>query len=159
MTWVVAAESVHGADSAALLRTYMADVASRYYRRPATGAEVDAALAEDPSDHLAPPRGVFLVLRNGTRPVGCVGLHRLTTAEAELNRLYVMPDTRGMGAGRRLLAAVEEVARDWGVAAIRLDTRHDLVEARGLYASVGYVEIPAYNAGKYAEHWFQKQLT
>ena len=40
---------------------------------------------------------------------------------------------------------------------IRLDTRADLVEARALYARHGYVEIPAYSHGPYAEHWFEKR--
>jgi hypothetical protein len=34
----------------------------------------------------------------------------------------------------------------------------DLVEARGLYAKHGYTEIPAYNSGEYADHWFEKKL-
>ncbi len=42
---------------------------------------------------------------------------------------------------------------------IRADTRHDLVEARGLYTKHGFVEIPAYSRGPYADHWFEKRLT
>ena len=34
----------------------------------------------------------------------------------------------------------------------------DLVEARRLYARQGYSEIPAYNSGPYAEHWFEKRV-
>jgi hypothetical protein len=40
----------------------------------------------------------------------------------------------------------------------RLDTRHDLVEARRLYATHGYVEIPPYSDNPYADHWFDKRL-
>jgi ribosomal protein S18 acetylase RimI-like enzyme len=57
-----------------------------------------------------------------------------------------------------LLTAVEQHARAAGAQAIRLDTRADLVEARALYARHGYVEIPAYSHGPYAEHWFEKRL-
>ncbi|PWU62123.1 GNAT family N-acetyltransferase, partial [Micromonospora globispora] len=53
---------------------------------------------------------------------------------------------------------VEEQARAAGADRIRLDTRADLVEARALYARHGYVEIPAFNDGQYAEHWFEKTL-
>ncbi|WP_428833194.1 hypothetical protein [Micromonospora coerulea] len=53
---------------------------------------------------------------------------------------------------------MEETARAAGADRIRLDTRDDLIEARALYARHGYVEIPAYNAGRYAEHWFEKLL-
>jgi len=34
-----------------------------------------------------------------------------------------------------------------------------LVEARRLYARLGYREVPPFNAGQYAEHWFEKTLT
>ncbi len=154
----VAATPVHAPESAALLREYFADLAGRWYGRPATEAEVTGALRDEPSDDLVPPGNVFRVARSAASPVGCAGLRRLTPALAELTRVYVRPRARGQGAARRLLAATETVAADWGVAAIRLDTRHDLVEARALYASSGYVEIPAYNTSKYAQHWFEKRL-
>ncbi|MDA3624139.1 GNAT family N-acetyltransferase [Saccharopolyspora oryzae] len=141
-----------------LLREYTDEMASRYYGRPATDAEVDAAIAEDPNKGLHPPTGVFLVAREGTEPAGCVGIRELEPGVAELKRMYVRPQARGLGAGARLLAAVEEHARDLGYRAIRLDTRNDLVEARGLYAKHGYQEIPAFNNGPYAEHWFEKVL-
>jgi hypothetical protein len=41
---------------------------------------------------------------------------------------------------------------------LRLETRHDLVESRRLYAALGYEEVPAFNHGRYAEHWFAKSL-
>jgi hypothetical protein len=37
------------------LRSYIDDVASRYYGRQATDEEIDAALSGDPSSDLAPP--------------------------------------------------------------------------------------------------------
>jgi hypothetical protein len=39
-----------------------------------------------------------------------------------------------------------------------LDTRHDLVEARALYARLGYAETEPHNDDRYAEHWFAKNL-
>ena len=41
---------------------------------------------------------------------------------------------------------------------LELDTRDDLVEARRLYERHGFEEVQAFNAGKYAEHWFVKNL-
>ncbi len=72
--------------------------------------------------------------------------------------MYVRPELRGRGGGGRLLAACEQHGRSLGAAALRLDTRGDLVEARNLYAKHGFAEIPAYNDGRYAEHWFEKRL-
>lgn len=53
---------------------------------------------------------------------------------------------------------LEKLARAQGLRTLRLDTRSDLVEARTLYAALGYVEVPAFNNGQYAEHWFAKDL-
>lgn len=53
---------------------------------------------------------------------------------------------------------LEKLARAEGLRTLRLDTRTDLVEARGLYAALGYLEVPAFNNGQYAEHWFAKDL-
>ncbi|THA38335.1 GNAT family N-acetyltransferase, partial [Streptomyces sp. A1136] len=50
-------------------------------------------------------------------------------------------------------------ARALGLSLLRLDTRHDLVEARGLYAKHGYREVPAFHhRSPYAERWFAKEL-
>jgi ribosomal protein S18 acetylase RimI-like enzyme len=49
-------------------------------------------------------------------------------------------------------------ARQHGLKRLRLDTRHDLVAARSLYARHGFVEIPPFSTGEFAEHWFEKVL-
>ncbi len=137
-----------------LLREYFTDVASSYYGRPATEAEVDQALAEDPSDDLA----CFLVGRYDGVPSGCVGFRMIGPGVAELSRMFVRPAARRTGGGHALLAAAEEAATGLGAHTMRLDTRTDLVEARGLYAAHGYAEIAPYSAGLYADHWYEKRL-
>lgn len=149
--WVVTPEPV---EATSLLRDYFTDVASRYYGRPATEAEVDAALAEDPSDDLAR----FLVGRRDGAPGGCVGLRLIGPGVAELTRMFVRPSARRTHGGHALLAAAEDAALDLGAHTMRLDTRHDLTEARALYAAHGYAEIPAYSHGPYADHWYEKRL-
>jgi len=148
--WVISPEPVQ----ASLLRDYFTDVASRYYGRPATVAEVDAALAEDPSDDLV----CFLVGRYDGVPSGCVGLRLIGPGIAELTRMFVHPRARRTRGGHALLAAAEDAALGLGAHAMRLDTRDDLVEARSLYAGHGYAPIPAYSHGPYADHWFEKHL-
>ncbi|GAB3696908.1 aminotransferase class I/II-fold pyridoxal phosphate-dependent enzyme [Saccharopolyspora tripterygii] len=150
--------AVDGPLALALLREYTDEMVSRYHGRAATGSEVDAAIAEDPNDGLHPPEGVFLVAFDGPDAVGCVGVRELTPGVAELKRMYVVPRSHGRGWGGALLDEVEQRTTALGYHAIRLDTRSDLVEARGLYATRGYVEIPAYNDAPYASHWFEKTL-
>ena len=73
----------------AVLREYMSDVASRYYGRPATRDEVDAALRDDPSDDLVPPRGPLVVAVEAATVLGCAGLRLLPggVRVAELTRV------------------------------------------------------------------------
>jgi hypothetical protein len=56
------------------------------------------------------------------------------------------------------VAAAEEAARVLGARRLILDTRGDLVEARALYARLGYTETGPHNDDIYAEHWFRKDL-
>ncbi len=100
----------------------------------------------------------MLVLCYAGEPVGTVGVHLLDAATAELNRVFLRVDMRGRGGGAVLLAAAEDAARTLGAGRIVLDTRHDLVEARALYARHGYAESEPHNNGPYADHWFSKVL-
>ncbi|MFI6150989.1 GNAT family N-acetyltransferase [Streptomyces sp. NPDC051109] len=156
--WIVTAEHFATPDATALRRAYYAEVAGRYWKRPVTEAETDEGLRDDPADGLAPPTGHFVVGRLDGTPRACGGIRLLDPATAELTRVYVDPRARGTGGGAALLTALESAARALGAERVRLDTRSDLVEARALYARQGYTEIPAYNAGPYAEHWFEKPL-
>ena len=142
-----------------ILRSYIDDVASTYYGRAATDEEIDAALLDDPSDDLAAPRGVFMVALQGDVALGCAGLRLLPEGVGEVCRVFVAPHARHRGLGSLLMGEIEEVACTHARSVLRLDTRHDLVDARRLYAALGYDEVPAFNEDRYAEHWFTKSLT
>ncbi|MEH0928923.1 GNAT family N-acetyltransferase [Micromonospora sp. CPCC 205558] len=157
-TWMTTDVRPDQPDAVLLLREYMTEMVVRYHRRPALPGEVDAALADLPSDDLAAPSGLLLLAHHGDDLAGCAGL-RWQPGWAELTRVFVRPEHRGAGGGAALLAAVEERARAAGADRIRLDTRNDLVEARALYARHGYAEIPAYAQRLYADHWFEKRLS
>ncbi|KAB7849196.1 GNAT family N-acetyltransferase [Streptomyces mobaraensis] len=149
-------------EAALVLRAYLTDVADRWYLlhhgRTTTPEEVERHLAEDPSDDLVPPGGVFLLARLGGEPAGCAGLRRLDARTAELKRMFVHPERRGRGVGAALLAAVEETARGWGAERVVLETRRDLMEARALYARHGYTAVEPYVHGPYTEVWLGKAL-
>lgn len=158
--WSLAAAAVDDPDADRLLRQYLTDVLTRYHGRPATAAEITAMLGEEPREAFTPPRGAFFLARYRGAAAGCVGLRLLRQGVAEIKRMFVHPDYRGRHGGAYLLHAAEGHARrDLGATTVRLDTRTSLAEARGLYTSRGYREIPRYNENPYAQHWYEKHLT
>ncbi|MGO9582520.1 MAG: GNAT family N-acetyltransferase [Acidimicrobiales bacterium] len=141
-----------------MLWVYFDELVARYQGRPATEEEIRESLLADPSDDLAAPTGLFLLGRLGSTPVGCVGLRFLPDRVGQVTRMFVLASERRQGFGSRLLDELETVARNRGITLLELDTRDDLVEARRLYERHGFEEVPAFNAGEYADHWFAKNL-
>jgi ribosomal protein S18 acetylase RimI-like enzyme len=72
--------------------------------------------------------------------------------------MWVAESARGLGLGRRLLATLEQLARDSGAGVVQLETNDALVEAIALYRSTGYEEVPPFNDEPFAHHWFAKAL-
>jgi GNAT superfamily N-acetyltransferase len=107
------------------------------------------------------PDGVFVVVRDGAeRAVACGGICRFDDARAELKRMYVVPEARGQGLGRRVLVELEEHARALGYTGIVLETGDRQPESVGLYVSAGFERMPCYPP--YSERelslCFQKRL-
>jgi GNAT superfamily N-acetyltransferase len=157
--WTTEPHPVSAPESDALLRRYYAELITRYFGRPTDDEEVSGEMAAEPSGDLTRPTGEFVIARHDGVPVGCAGLRVLDATTTELTRLYVGPEARGQGVATLLIGAVERLAMsDFGALVMRLDTRKDLVEARALYAKLGYTEIARYNDDELADHWFEKKL-
>lgn len=78
------------------------------------------------------------------KPIGCVGLRALSPQRSELKRLFLTPESRGLGVGKMLMDVVVERARELGYGEIVLDTLSSMEAARGLYERFGFVEMEAY---------------
>ena len=125
---------------------------------PRSSTRRDASLPAATGD-LAEPAGVLLLARISGEPAGCGALKFHGTGPAELKRMWVAPSARGLGVGRRILAELEQYARQRGTTVLRLETSRHLTEAISLYRSAGYAEVPAFSDEPYAHHWFEKHLT
>jgi ribosomal protein S18 acetylase RimI-like enzyme len=107
----------------------------------------DAELAGLPGGYV-PPGGGLWFARVGGVDSGVVGL-RPFGAEGraqnvcEMKRLWIRPDDRGLGLGRRLAEQTLVAARAAGYRRMRLDTLQRMAEARSLYANLGFREVNA----------------
>lgn len=89
----------------------------------------------------------FLVLaRQGKTPVGCVAVRALSSSTGEVRRLFVRPEYRTAGLGRRLLDDATDRARATGFSRLVLTTLPTMTAARSLYDSDGYVAAEPYVA-------------
>lgn len=129
------------AEVVALLRAYEASL----------GIKLDFQSFSEELDGLpgeyAPPDGALIQARCAGALVGCVCVRAYDRAAgiAEMKRLYISPDARGSGLGRRLALAAIEAAQRADYKAIRLDTLPSMAQAQALYAALGFRDIGNYN--------------
>lgn len=113
------------ADRAEMIDTYLEvqDVAG----------ELDALL-----DRFTPPAGECLLARLSGAPVGTLMLKRRDRETCEMNRMWVRPEARGHGIGRRLIADLMAAARGMGFRVMKLEALDERIPAVPLYAKMGF---------------------
>lgn len=87
---------------------------------------------------LLQPHVKFAVARAANNTiVGCAAL-LLTPAYGEVKRMYVTPAARGLGAAKKLMALLEQAARDAACPLMTLETGPSQPEAIALYQRQGF---------------------
>ncbi|WP_369212439.1 GNAT family N-acetyltransferase [Streptomyces flavofungini] len=130
-------------DAVALSDRVQLEYAERY------GDEGDVTFL-DPS-MFEPPRGLYVIAYDDSGTPLATGGWRAMDAggegyadgDAELKRMYVTPEARGLGLARRILAVLEEDAKAAGRIRMVLETGTKQPEAIALYLSSGYTLAPA----------------
>jgi ribosomal protein S18 acetylase RimI-like enzyme len=104
----------------------------------------DQELASLPGDY-APPEGRLLLAEYAGKSAGCIALHKIAPEICEMKRLYLCPQFRGLGIGRRLVETLIAEARRIGYRKMRLDTvEPKMQDAVALYRRFGFQEITPY---------------
>jgi GNAT superfamily N-acetyltransferase len=105
---------------------------------PSFAQSVATQLAELRRGGFPGPRtGLWLAELDG-EVVGSITLFEESLTLGRLGDLVLLPEARGMGAGRRLVETVIDAARDAGYERLQLFTFSGLTAAGSLYRSVGF---------------------
>lgn len=104
------------------------------------GFTADPELDPDLADPAAAYEAIWVAVR-GERVAGSVALRRLGPDAVELKRMYLRPEERGRGLGRRLLDTALLWAREHGIRTIALDTTERMAAAIRLYERYGFARV------------------
>ncbi|WP_435769954.1 GNAT family N-acetyltransferase [Nocardioides sp. SYSU DS0651] len=144
-------------DAAALVARVQGEYVERY------GSPDESPIE---ASYFEPPGGLFLVGYAGGRPVATGAWRRSPvrvlggTSAVEVKRMYVVPEERGRGFARVVLAELERSAAAAGHDLVVLETGLLQPEAIALYASSGYVQVPGFGhyAGAELSRCFGKRI-
>ena len=110
------------------------------------------------SEAFSGPGSAWLVVYDDGQPVACGGLRPLAPGTGEIKRMFVSAAARRRGHARRLLGALEDLAREAGNTRLRLLTTELLPEALALYDSAGYAIVSSHVEDGHTDYWLEKAL-
>jgi putative acetyltransferase len=122
----------------ASIRAVVFTVLEEYGLRPDPGV-TDADLEDVASSYVARGGCFRVIVSEANDIVGCGGLYPIGAEEAEIRKMYLLKDARGVGLGRQLLLELVEAARERGFKRVVVETASELREAIALYKRNGFV--------------------
>jgi GNAT superfamily N-acetyltransferase len=137
----------HKAQARELISKYLhwvAEVAQAHY---GLSFDVKSMVMSDVEDQTKfyPPTGRFYLVEQQGQAVGVGCLKKLAPGVGEVQRMYLQPHARGVGAGRALMEQLVEDARTLGYQSLRLESLNVLEAAHTLYRSIGFRDIAPYS--------------
>lgn len=156
------------------VRIYRAEEADKAKARAIVDAyceEIGVVVRDTPAyfdSYFGADSGLWLAERTGpskdgqTDLVGCIILRPLAditdARSAEVKRLYVVPDARGLRIADQLLEALHTFAANYGYQRIYLDTKDDLTAAIKFYRRHGYSDCARYNDNPQATIFMRREV-
>lgn len=86
-------------------------------------------------------KSVYLVIEKDNKIVGCAGIAPLANGPSEvceLQKMYFLPETRGLGLGTQMMQACLSRAKDFGFVKCYLETMPYMEAAQKLYKKSGF---------------------
>jgi putative acetyltransferase len=121
------------------------------------GAETDDALRELPGSY-SDGGGMFWVAHVDGALAGTCGVYPVEPEAYELRKMYLLPTTRGLGVGKRLLDLAIEFTRERGGKRLVLDTAEQMTRAIEFYESHGFVRDDAQKRGARCTRGYRREL-
>ena len=134
---IITPERADTADAILLITELEAHLEQFYPSESRHGFSVEKLLAEEVA---------FFVLRANGAPASCGGVRLFGSDYGEIKRMYVRPEFRGQGFGKRMLRHLADYAQARGIDLLRLETGIYQREAIALYESIGFRRIPPFGS-------------
>lgn len=107
---------------------------------------------------------VYFVIVNEGRIIGGAGIQKLDNGEdsiCELQKMYFLPEARGLGVGSKMIELCLQQAKEFGFKKCYLETMPFMADAQKLYKKSGFYNIDGSmgNTGHtYCSVWMLKDL-
>lgn len=89
------------------------------------------------------PKSVYYVIENDNKIIGAAGIGPLENDICELQKMYFLPEARGLGLGSKLMEIILADAKSFGYSGCYLETMPYMTDAQKLYKKVGFTNIAA----------------
>ena len=107
--------------------------------------KVGTAYADPHLDFLfetySEPKSMYFVIENNEKIIGGAGIGPLENEEnsiCELQKMYFLPEARGMGLGTQMMERCLKAAKDFGYKKCYLETLPTMLAAQKLYQKAGF---------------------
>ena len=134
------------------------------YGVPKVGTAYADTILDTLSEAYNDEKSVYFVLEKDGEIFGGAGIKKLDNYEGnicELQKMYFMPEARGIGLGSKMMDICLEKAKNFGFEKCYLETLPYMEEARKLYRKVGFKDLDARmgDTGHYSCNlWMLKDL-